>query len=362
MRKRLWLYAAIALAAAVLGFALLRLRSGEKRAADRGPSLWYCETDCPRPVMEALLAACEAETGEKIDAVSFPDEETLAEAFESRRPELLLCGHARAAGIDGRLGLARLKELPGLPAVTEDALRGLEGAFCPIGGRVPLLVSRAEAADLDFASFEALLHAAAEADAPFLAAESWSELLFQAMSSRGREMSGRPDEDSRDAVYCELYNALAEAAWAGGLTLVPDAAEYVRRGLVPCAVVSSTALAGAGEAELRAAPLPVPEGGREGCCGELMGFALVETGKHASAIRGFLRWLTEGERAAETALSLGLVPLTPEAGEAERGETERLLLSLAEEGALRWPPASLSYFANREACEAALLERLDLLG
>ena len=46
----------------------------------------------------------------------------------------------------------------------------------------------------------------------------------------------------------------------------------------------------------------------------------------------------------------------------ERGETERLLLSLADEGALRWPPASLPYFANREACEAALRERLDLLG
>ena len=362
MKKALWITHALVLAAALPGLVLLRLPAGRTNAAGGGPRLWYCEGDCPRPVMEALLADYTAETGKRLDAVSFADEAALAEAFENSRPAFLLCSHVRAAGIDERLGLARLSELPPLPASTEEALSGIEGAFYPIGGRVPLLIADAERVGTGFESYEELLRSAAEAGTPFLAAESWSELLFQVMLSRGRQMSGSLLEDSRDAVYCELWNALAEAAYAGGLALVADPAEYVRQGLVPCAVVSSTALAGSGAAGLRVSPLPAPAGGRAGFSGELMGFAAVDVGKHAAAVCGFLQWLATGERGPETALAMGLVPLTRDAGEGERSALDTLLMGLAERELLRWPPASLPYFAERESCEAELRERLDLLG
>ena len=360
MKKRYGILLAAALAAALVGLALPRLLNGQ-RAAGKSLSLWYSERDCPREGMEALLAAYEEETGARIEAVSFPDEQSMAEAFGERQPELLLCSHVRAAGIDERLGLARLPELPPLRAETENALAGLEGAFYPIGARVPLLLLDAARVGRDYASYEELMRAAAAAGGPFLAAESWSELLFQAMQARGRQMWGRLAQDSADAVYTALYNRLAEAAYGGGLALVSDAAEYVRQGLVPCAVVPSTALAGREDPALRVTMLPVPEGGRAGCSGELLGFAIVKTEKSAGAERAFLNWLAAGARPAETALAMGLVPLTVTEPDPEASALETLLAEMAAKGLLRCPPASLPCFANREAGEAELRERLDLL-
>ncbi len=361
MKDWLRLLAAFLLAAAAFALALSRLPPGGQSAAGQGVSLWYCERDCPRTVMEELLAAYEEETGETIDAVAFPDEAALADAFEERQPELLFCSHVRAAGIDARLGLERLPELPPLPASTQTALNGLEGAFFPLGGRVPLLLLDTKRAGDGFDSYEQLLRRAAEADTPFLAAESWSELLFQAMLSRDRQMSGRLAEDGDDPVFPALYNRLAEAAYGGGLALVSDAAEYVRQGLVPCAEVSSTALAGSEDGGLRAVPLPVPEGGREGCSGELMGFAILKTGLGGETERGFFYWLAAGERRTEPALDMGLVPLAPDAADDGTNAFRTLLLTLSEKKLVRYPEAALPWFANRESGEAELRERLDLL-
>lgn len=361
MKKLRWILLAVVAAAALIALVLPRLLPEERRPAGGGLSLWYSERDCPRETMEAWLSAYAQETGEEIAAVSFADEDALAEAFETRQPTLMLCSHVRAAGIDERLGLAHLNSLPPEPSALEDALSGLDGAFFPIGGRVTLLLTDAERIGYDFDSFEELLRAAAEADAPFLAAESWTELLYQTMYMHGRQMSGLIAEDSRDAVYTALYNALAEAAYEGGLAQVFDPAEYVRQGLLPCAVVSSSALAGLEGRALRACPLPVPEGGHEGCSGELMGFAVVNAGRNASPAKSFLQWLAAGEHRAAMALDAGLVPLDKTEAAPDANAFDRLLTELAAGGQLRYPAPTLPYFANRIQGESELRERLDLL-
>ena len=82
-------------------------------------SLWYAEQDCPRPVMEALLADYRTQTQCLVIAEAFPDETALGEAFEDGRPDLLLCSHVRACDLDRRGPLKSPGELPPLPEQVE---------------------------------------------------------------------------------------------------------------------------------------------------------------------------------------------------------------------------------------------------
>ena len=77
----------------VLLAGLLCLAMVHDRPAFRGEhgrlTLWYAEEDCPRPVMEALLADYRQETRCLVKAVAYPDEGALGDAFEDGKPDLL---------------------------------------------------------------------------------------------------------------------------------------------------------------------------------------------------------------------------------------------------------------------------------
>ena len=265
-------------------------------------TLWYAETDCPRPVMEALLDAYRDETRRLVTAAAFPDEASLAAAFESGRPDLLLCSHVRAFDMDEREGLTVLQDMPPLPEAVEGVSPQIGASFFPFGARLPLLVADAGRFPIAPESLEALLGQAEEAGAPFLAADSWADVLYQGMFARGSELHGNLKTDLRDESCKALYNALAQAAYAGALADVSGAAGYVRQGLLPCAIVSSQTLAGLEDASgLRVFPLPQPEGGRAAYSAELMGFAVLAGKKTAGEAKAFLNWLAIGERGAALA-------------------------------------------------------------
>ena len=321
-------------------------------------TLWYAETDCPRDVMDALLACCRADGAATVLGVCFADEAALGAAFEDGRPDLLFCSQFRAVQIDGRDPLGRLPEALPVP----DTLAGLSPAagasFFPLGSRLPLLLGNTALTDMDFDSLEALLDTAG--NRPFLGCGCWADLLYTATASAGRPMCGLPERDRENPVYAALYNRLALAAFRGGLAQADPAADYVRQGLLPCAVLRSTALAGIRDEGLDVQPLPLPEGSEARRPAELMGFALLGGADTASA-EAFLRWLWSG-RGNEAALAAGLVPIA-QAGPAPGSEDRlgSLLFSLSGSGTLYWPDAEDAYFRNRARCECELRAALDYL-
>ena len=109
-------------------------------------TLWYAETDCPREVMEALLTDYQNQTRRLVTAAAFPDEQALAAAFETGRPDLLFCSHVRAWDLDEREGLTALQNMPPLPASLDGVSPQLGVCFFPLGARLPLLVSGGGAA------------------------------------------------------------------------------------------------------------------------------------------------------------------------------------------------------------------------
>jgi len=311
------------------------------RRAEAPLAVWALRGDCDTAALGRLASAYSREAHAPVQLRVFDDEASLASAFEDGRPALLWCGHARAFGIAENGGLQR-GELPVCAALPED----LAGRFLAVGARLPLLLRNTERLPEAPETMEALFAARAAADC-------WSDLLYEAALARGHEISGLRDRDRRDPVYAELYNLLAEAAYAGRIANAADPLAALREGSVDCAVLDSVRLAGLRDKNLALSPLPLP--GKAVCRAEYCGLALVD-----AEGADFLRWLCEEGRAGEMALDSGLVPLL-EVSEKKRGAIPAALCALAQEAELRPVPAVCAYRLNRAACEALLRESLDLL-
>lgn len=333
--------------------------NGGQKTAVGSIRLWFAAPDCAPAVMDELLLRCREETGLAVFADYFPDEQALAAALETDRPDLLFCSHIRAAYIDGIGGLAALDEALPIPESLKEIQPTPGRVFFPIGSRLLLLLQNTALTEEKFDNLESLLNAAA--DTPFLTTDDWSMLLYTAMRAEGKEMQGLPEKDRENKSYRTLYNLLGEASFRGGLAITEqDAAEYVRQGLLPCAIVRSSALAGLNDTGLRVLPMPLPKRAETAYTAELMGFAM-PSGTDAGKTEIFLRWLWNGQ-GREAALDAGLAPITnPDPGAVPDSELKQLLLTLTESNSLVWPDGQEAFFLNHESCEARLREALDLL-
>lgn len=333
--------------------------SGGQKTAVGSIRLWFAAPDCAPAVMDELLSRCRKETGLAVFADCFPDEQTLAAALETDRPDLLFCSHIRAAHIDGIGGLAALDEALPIPESLKEIQPTPGRVFFPIGSRLLLLLQNTALTEEKFDNLESLLNAAA--DTPFLTADDWSMLLYTAMRAEGKEMQGLPEKDRENKSYRTLYNLLGEVSFRGGLAITErDAAEYVRQGMLPCAIVRSSALAGVNDTGLRVSPMPLPKRAKTAYTAELMGFAM-PSGADVEKTAIFLRWLWNGQ-GREAALNAGLVPIeNPDPEAVPDSELKKLLLTLTESDSLVWPDGQEAFFLNHESCEARLRKALDLL-
>ena len=353
IRRILILCAALALC---FGMVLRSRREGEtSRPAAGRLTLWYAESDCPKDVMDKLLARCRQQTGLWIDATAFPDEKALGEAAENAAPELLWCSHVRAGRLweEGELG-ALAETVPGAEAAR--AIGEWVGvSFFPLGSRLPLLLVDTGRTDGQFKNLEAL-YAAGEGT-PFLVSDDWAELLFTTLFTQGYTMRG--DEKDRESyIWEDGYNALAGAFFHGGFATAEDPAVYVREGLVPCAITNSMRLAGIAGEKLQARLLPLPEGAPAQYPAELMGFAFFD-GADPAAAESFGRWLCGSGEGDSQALAAGLVPL----GVSAPGRTavEKSIAALAGSGVLFCLPSDTVFYENRADCNRRLSAALDLL-
>ena len=343
-------------AAALLCLGMAYVSGLERRNSADRLTLWFDEGECSPAVMESLAALCRRNAGLRVELRSFEDETAMGLAFEEAKPDLVFCSAARAGGFEKRETLGEAGEALPLSEGLRALWPEIGESFFPVGGRLPLLLVNTSSVTETHDSLESLL-AAAEGP-PFIISDDWAELVYTAMCAKGAPMTGDPEEDVKNRTFRNLYNELAEASFKGGLVSADKPADYVRQGLIPCAVVRSTAIAGLTDRDVYVRPLPLPVGTEPQYPAELMGFALPE-GADTALVTRFLTWLYSGKTIGEAALAAGLVPLweTPEA----KTGLETTLIGLSHSGLIRWGVTDTAFFRNRDRCERWLRDTLDML-
>jgi len=356
MKKR-WLWRILILAvAAALCVGMVYFSRGEAPKSGGSLTLWYVEDDCAPAVMRSLLERCRKETGILVEETAFADEKALGEAFDNGKPDLLFCNHFRAASLAQRGKLSPLSAPRAFSESLKTAGEEIGSSFFPIGGRLPVLLTNTTLNSESYETLEALLTAAGTQ--PFVLADDLSDLLFAAALSEGHWIKGEPEADKADYVFVSLYNMLAESAFLGGLRPMEAAADYVRQGMIPCAITRSTALAGADEPDLRVSLPPLPEGGTRLYPAELMGFALME-GIYMPSAESFVEWLYSGTEDSAAALSAGLVPI--HTGAPGENGIEKSLAAFAQSGLVCFLAPDTEFYLNRADWEPRLRTALDLL-
>lgn len=338
----------------VLLLCLLLTGCGAQKTDTAALSLWCAADD---PLLPALREAAESynqsrKSGALPVAIrEFEDAAALTNALNTTRPDLLLCSHTLAFSLSDRglttdAGLA-LSYPEGIHARAD----GIGRSVFPVGSRVQLLVSREEVP----ADLAALCALAAQSGGPFLAADSYTDLLCQAVLGSGEFHADR-EKDCFNEAFREVWNALAEAAFSGGIAAGEVSALSLLEGGLPAAYVYSDSLAAGLPA---GCTLTTPDTGGLPRLADLRCLAVMaREGRPQQSAAAFLHWLFSGERPARLALEAGLIPVLPGG---EGADALRSLLLKLRDDPLFFADGGSDYVKNRAAFEQEFRSVLDLL-
>ncbi len=329
--------------------------SGEAGAV----TLWCAEDDPLLPLLRQAVEEYNSGTGGgalPVTLRAFADGEALVNALNTARPDLLLCSHTLAFSLEDR-GL--LTE-SGVSVPYPEELSARSGrvgrSLYPLGSRIQLLLSREGLSEPDLAALcEKCAAYGGEKRLPYLAVDSYADLLCQVLLGSGEFHADRA-KDCFHAPFREAWNALAEAAFSGGLYVGEEPALSLFAGGVPNALVFSDTLTG-GIPE--GCALSAPDTGGLPLLADLRCLAvLTREGRQQRGTAAFLTWLFSAERAARLALSGGLIPALPCAADGDA--LSELLLTLRERP-LWFADGGSDYVKNRAAFERDFRAAMDLL-
>ena len=340
-------------------FSLLSLCACGKQAEEPYSAVIWCAAD--DPLLPTLQKAAEDYNRSRKDGTlsvslrAFDDEAALKNALNTARPDLLLCSHTLALPLYEEGLLSGVGTALPFPDTLAGRSEGIGKSIFPIGSRVQLLVSReALSADLESLCVRAAAYGS-ETRAPFLAADSYADLLCQNLLGSG-EFHANRSKDCFSAAFQSAWNTLAEAAFSGGLYTGPEAAASLLRGGIPAALAFSDTLTETSLEDFTLTPL---RGEGDPLLADLRCLAVMaHEGRQQRGTAAFLAWLFSGERACRLSLDAGLIPALP-GGQPEAG-LEELLLSLSSR-ALWLPDGGSDFVKNRAAFEADCRAALDLL-
>ena len=290
----------------------------EEKPLPNSVTLWAVESDPIAGELSALVGQYNAAAPSvEVELRLFPDEQSLADAMDSARPDLLLCreDHALALYDQGRLKAldASGGELPGCLPAFQEFSPCVGVSYFPLCADVQLLaVSPAAVEQTDpavLASMDRICAVAADASEPYFAADSYAALFAVCLAQTGEEFRAIRSEDTLSKGYRRLYNLLAGAAYAGGLGYAEDDwLAAVSEGGVSCLLSTSTRLCAVKD-KLLFYPMPVMQDGEKLCMAEIYGLAVTSpfTGGLPYAA-DFLRWLCAARTSAAPLLEKGYLP------------------------------------------------------
>ena len=339
-------------------------------------SLWYVEGEALAPEITRLAEEYNASLRDRaslpVSIRSFPDEESLAAAFDVVQPDLLLCSHERAFALYDAGALQDLTSsvgaaAPAYPGALTRYSACIGSRYYPIGFETLLLVARSDE-DLGSAGTDltALLELTAqygkENGLPFMAVDSLADMLYDMLLALSTELHGvrRLDISNRDYVYA--YNLLAEAAYTGGLIASEyPAAALVQNGHLPCAAAASSSLVQAEKSDYVVRPLPQLGDGKVYLAWASGLAVTAREGRSLRSAASFLSWLFEASRLSQTALSSGLVPAAGfGSGQAQNG-LQAALVEIARNSEPHLPVPDGDFCKNRKSLEEDLRAAVELL-
>ena len=336
--------------------ALLALCGCARAREEAGTVTLWCASDDPLlPALREEAAAYNQSRKSGAPSVAlreFDDDARLAAALNTALPDLLLCSHTLAFPLDERGLLTDAGSEAAYPEALAARCAGIGRRVFPIGSRVQLLVTRGADAPADlFTLCGRAAASAAEAKRPVLAADSYADLICQAVLGGGEFHADRT-RDCFNADFRAAWNALAEAAFSGGLYT----GDALPAGSLPAQYVYSDRLR-AGVPEGCTLSLP-PLGGKPRLADLRCLAVTAREGRQARGAGAFISWLFSGSRPAGLALQSGLIPALPGG---EDTDALRALLLRAREETLWLPDGGSDYCRNRSDFEAAFRAAVDLL-
>ena len=298
-------------------------------------------------------------TGLLVEVHSFESEEKLAEAFEISSPDILLCAHTRAFSLSSREKLtdisAELLSAPRYSPAVTGRKPCIGRSFFPIGFDLPvLIINNALCEKTSFDSLEAMLTEAsaytAETDDPFFGCDGYSKLFSLMMLRNGKTFSADFENES-GKLYIDLYNLFARAAFDGSMyTETENTAQYVSAGALPCAIVSSSSLAGMELDGMSVSDVPAPaDAVNADTVGTALGFAVTNGGSRSTSdIAAFISWFFEEGRCAQCAKSSALASAET-VSDALTGTLSKTLSAIAEKSIVSLTEYDPEYVSERES-------------
>ena len=348
--------------AAVIIAALTFFASSKTDSRRGAVTLWYVEKS---PLDEAIkyragqYNSLSGRAGLPVELRAFETEEALAKAFEISSPDLLLCTHLRAFSLEKR---EKLTDIAALLSVSPNYSQKVLGrntcvgkSFFPIGFEIPLLVVNDSLCDKrGFDSLEAMLTEASrytgEAGKQFFGCDSFSDLFVLTMLRIDKEF-GADLENESGKQYIDLYNLLARSAFEGSMyTGAENCARYVSAGALPCAIVSSSALAKLNADGISVFDVPPPINYvNHDTLGTAIGLAVTNGGSRSTDdIAAFISWLFEGGKCAEAALNAALAP-AESAEYAADNAVSAALIDITQTETVALTDSESDYCANSES-------------
>lgn len=302
----------------------------------------------------------------------FDDEASFASAFDSIRPDFMLCSYLKAAELSERGGLTDIsRDLHGTVVYSgplEIQITNAGSSFFPIGSDTLMLLMNPSCFEHGVPkSLESLLSQAQEFSTlysvPFLSADSYAHVFFSSMLQSGEEFHALEDKDIWNEEYKYIYNLFGEAAFSGALAAdIRSGREAVENGELPCAVVFSSALVGIDPGYL-ISPLPDIDGASSIRWVNAYGLASVgSSDMRRESAAAFISWFNSEGRASRLALESGLVPAAASLPGWDNCPLSNSLIRVYTGYSLYLPSGGSDFIQNRDEFEIRIRQAYGILG
>ncbi len=343
-------------------------------------SIWYVQGELMSEELVSLAEQFNQSTKDiSVELKAYANEDELAYALDSARPDMILCGHERAFSLYEQ---DRLRDISAsfakAPVFLQSFLNSsgcVGSSFFPMGAETELLAVNGSEYDNSslssggreiFASLEGICDAASaygeNEGKVFFTADSFSALFTGYLAKSGCSFHGIRAEDIKNETYVNTYNLLADAAYNGGLAGYDSSAlPLVESGEVVCALVASTELTSALPDGIELYPMPSPDGGEGICPARATGLAVTSPfTENEEAIARFITWLCQAERVGSTALSGGLIPAVDSSLPDDASPLAAVLYELSS-SELWLPSLDSGYFDSDREFEQSFRAALEML-